>query len=197
MRLRGIGQGAGLKHRLKLGVIGLLGGAPPSDVVRVLVYRSEFFGTPIRRYIQAVLRGESEWTVGERELFAAFVSQGNRCSFCTSAHRAVAERALGDGVVSAALADWRSAPVSAPARAVLGLLERLGRAPETVGADELRLVLAEGVSPAALETALHISAVFNVINRVADSLGFDVPPPAVFAREAETLLRLGYDYGPL
>jgi uncharacterized peroxidase-related enzyme len=197
MRLPRVSRGAGIGHRLKLGAIRLVGGGPPSDVVRLLLYRSEFFGAPMRRYIHGILRGKSEWTVGERELFAAFVSQGNRCAFCTAAHRAVAERALGDGVVRAALDDFRRAPVSGPVRAVLGLLERLARAPGSVGEAELRAALDAGVSPEGLETALHIAAAFNVINRVADALGFDLPPPDVFEREADTLLRLGYDYGPL
>ncbi|HEU4407298.1 MAG TPA: carboxymuconolactone decarboxylase family protein [Polyangiaceae bacterium] len=197
MRLRGVARGHGVAHRLKLGVVRVVSGGPPSDVVRLLLYRSELFGAPLRRYIHAALRGPSEWTAGERELFATFVSQCNRCAFCTAAHRAVAERALGDRVVRAALDDWRSAPVSGPVRTALGLLERLCRAPEAVGEAELRQAIAGGVSPEGLENVLHIAAVFNVINRVADALGFDVPPPAVFAHEAETLLRLGYDYGPL
>jgi uncharacterized peroxidase-related enzyme len=197
MRLPGVTAGAGLGHRLKIGFVRLVGGGPPSDVVRLLLYRSEFFGAPMRRYIHAVLRGPSEWTVGERELFAAFVSDCNRCAFCAGAHRAVAERVLGEDVVRAALGDFRAAPISGPVRAVLGLLERVCRAPTSIGEVELREALDAGVSAAGLENALNIAAAFHVINRVADSLGFEVPPPAVFAREAETLLRMGYDYGPL
>ncbi len=197
MKLRSIGAGAGLKHRLKVGFIRAVSGAPPSDVVRLLVYRSEFFGAPLRNYIHAVLRGPSEWTVGERELFATFVSHCNQCAFCTGAHRAVVERTLGENVARAALEDWRSAPVTGPVRAVLGLLEQLCRAPEAVGEGELRHVLDCGVSPEGLENALHICAAFHVINRVANALDFDLPPPEIFAREAETLLARGYDYKPL
>ena len=31
--------------------------------------------------VQGAMRGPSEWTVGERELFAAFTSRMNKCMF--------------------------------------------------------------------------------------------------------------------
>lgn len=52
-----------------------------SDIIRTSLYRPEFFGTPFRAWTQTVMRGPSEWSVGERELFAAFVSRINQCRF--------------------------------------------------------------------------------------------------------------------
>jgi hypothetical protein len=51
------------------------------DVVRTLAYRSELFGRPFSTCLQRVMRGPSDWKVGERELFAAFVSAQNQCPF--------------------------------------------------------------------------------------------------------------------
>jgi len=51
------------------------------DVVRTMSYRSDLFGRPYSAALQRVMRGESEWTVGERELIAAFVSCQNQCPF--------------------------------------------------------------------------------------------------------------------
>ena len=51
------------------------------DVVRTMRYRSELFGQPFSAALQRVMRGTSEWSVGERELFAAFVSAQNQCPF--------------------------------------------------------------------------------------------------------------------
>ena len=52
-----------------------------SDVGRMLMYRRDLFGRPFSEALQAVMRGPSEWSVGERELFAAFVSAQNQCPF--------------------------------------------------------------------------------------------------------------------
>ena len=51
------------------------------DVVRTMRYRSELFGLPFSGLMQRVMRGPSDWSVGERELFAAFVSAQNQCPF--------------------------------------------------------------------------------------------------------------------
>ena len=56
-------------------------GVSPSDVRKTLTYRTDMFGTPFARALQDVMRGPSEWSVGERELFAAFVSRRNQCPF--------------------------------------------------------------------------------------------------------------------
>ena len=49
--------------------------------MKTLEFRPGFFGAPFNTLIQEVMRGPSEWSVGERELFAAFVSKRNRCLF--------------------------------------------------------------------------------------------------------------------
>jgi hypothetical protein len=52
-----------------------------SDIIRVLLYRTEFFGKPYAAATHDALRGPSDWSAGERELFAAFVSSLNHCPF--------------------------------------------------------------------------------------------------------------------
>ena len=56
-------------------------GAEPVDVIKALLYRPEFFGAHMSQAFQDVMRGPSEWSPGERELFAAFVSAQNQCPF--------------------------------------------------------------------------------------------------------------------
>jgi hypothetical protein len=56
-------------------------GAEPLDVVKTLLYRPELFGEEYSELLDRAMRGPSEWSAGERELFAAFTSVLNQCPF--------------------------------------------------------------------------------------------------------------------
>jgi hypothetical protein len=56
-------------------------GNEPLGVVKTLLYRPELFGTPFSEELHEAMRGPSEWSPGERELFAAFTSLLNQCPF--------------------------------------------------------------------------------------------------------------------
>jgi hypothetical protein len=65
--------------------LGVLDGphAPPDalGVVKTLLYRPDRFGRPFSDVLDVAMRGPSEWSPGERELFAAFTSLLNQCPF--------------------------------------------------------------------------------------------------------------------
>ena len=56
-------------------------GAEPLGVVKTLLYRPELFGRPFSEALHEAMRGPSDWSPGERELFAAFTSRLNQCLF--------------------------------------------------------------------------------------------------------------------
>lgn len=56
-------------------------GREPVGVVKTLQYRPQIFGRPFSAALDLAMRGRSEWTPGERELFAAFTSALNQCPF--------------------------------------------------------------------------------------------------------------------
>lgn len=56
-------------------------GSEALDVVKSLRYRPELFGRPFSDALDVVMRGPSEWSAGERELFAAFTSLLRQCPF--------------------------------------------------------------------------------------------------------------------
>lgn len=89
-------------------------------------------------------------------------------------------------------ADWRTAPVDERVRATLGFLERLTLRPDEVMREDAASVRAAGVSEDALVDAIHICALFSMIVRLADALGWDVPPPESFAARAPAMLAGGY-----
>lgn len=54
----------------------------------------------------------------------------------------------------------------------------------------MAVVRAAGVSERAILDAIYVCAAFNLIDRVADALGFDIP--ASFTKGAAGLLQRGY-----
>jgi hypothetical protein len=62
----------------------------------------------------------------------------------------------------------------------------------TLDADDMRAVLAAGVSPEQIEDALAVCFAFNTIDRLADTFEFSVPGPEAFEAGAKFLLAHGY-----
>jgi alkylhydroperoxidase family enzyme len=88
--------------------------------------------------------------------------------------------------------DCRTAPVSEKLRATLGFLEKLTLRPAEITRDDAEAVRAAGVSDDALVDAIHVCALFSMIVRLADSLGWDVPSFESFAARADGMLASGY-----
>ena len=81
MRLNMFDRGLGIRQRILLATMRTLLGDRVPDIARVLHYRGELFGDVMRAWTQRVMRGDSRWSVGERELFAAFTASRNQCVF--------------------------------------------------------------------------------------------------------------------
>ena len=77
-------------------------------------------------------------------------------------------------------------------RAALGLVEKLTLEPATVTGADVAALRAAGVSDAGVEDAIHVTVLFNIYDRMADTLGFHVPGPEAFADGAKVLLGRGY-----
>lgn len=81
MRLEILSSGHGLKAKFIMKMINLFMGDGPPDVVRLLQYRPEYFGSPYSSLLQDVMRRSNQWDAGHLELFAAFVSGKNQCPY--------------------------------------------------------------------------------------------------------------------
>jgi uncharacterized peroxidase-related enzyme len=192
MRLREVERGDSLRSRALIRVISLaLGGRLP-DAARVAFYHKDFVGSALGAWTQEAMRGPSEWPVAERELMAAMVATWNSCPFCVGAHRAIAVLGMDDAVATACLADYRSAPISEQLRATLTFLETMTARPEELTAAHAREAMAAGVTRQQLADAVAVAAVFNIITRYANALGFAIPTDAEYAKSATMMLKRGY-----
>ncbi|MFE7168219.1 carboxymuconolactone decarboxylase family protein [Streptomyces sp. NPDC057616] len=192
MRLGILDHGYSPGTKLLFAVIRLFSRQPVPDAAKLVFYRRDFYGTRAKAFTHEVMRGPSDWSVGDRELMAAYVSKVNESAFCVGAHTATAGQAYGDGrKVAAVLDDLESAPLAEPLRATLRMLGELTREGK-VGADDMREVLAAGVSPQQVRDALAVCAAFNVTDRLADAFGFELLSPEGFEAGAEYLLKRGY-----
>jgi uncharacterized peroxidase-related enzyme len=163
-------------------------------VVLVFLYRKSFFGKLYTAWTQELLRGPSEWSVGERELMASFTARLNECQYCWGQHGAIASLALADeALVRAVLDDYRTAPIPEKLRLMLGFLEKLTRRPDDVEVDDIAPLRAAGLSDAAIEHAIQIAANMNLINRLGDALGFAPHEASVYRNLGRRLLKLGYE----
>jgi uncharacterized peroxidase-related enzyme len=192
MRLDILNRGYGPGTKLLFAVIRVMSGNPLPDAAKLVFYRPDFYGARAKEFTHEAMRGPSAWSVGDRELMAAYVSKTNECAFCIGAHTATAGQAYQDGPrVAAVLADLESAPVERPLLATLRMLGKLTREGK-VAAGDMREVLAAGVSPQQVKDALAVCAAFNTTNRLADAFGFEMLSPEGFEAGARTLLKRGY-----
>jgi uncharacterized peroxidase-related enzyme len=192
MRLEVLNSGYGPRTKLLFALIRLVSRHPVPDAAKLVFYRPDFYGSRAKEFTHAAMRGPSAWSVGDRELMAAYVAQVNGSAFCIGAHSATARQAYQDGPkVAAVLADLESAPIEDGLRATLGMLSQLTRE-GTVSAEDMRQVLSAGVSPQQVEDALAVCAAFNTTGRLADAFGFEVLSPEDFEAGAKYLLKRGY-----
>jgi len=193
IRLSNVRSGHAILNKLKLVVAPLVFGVTPPDIMRVLFYRPRFFGKPMGQLHQDVLRGPSDWTVAEREMFAAWVSAKNRCRFCKQAHTAIADRALGRSVVDEILAGGTPKEVSAKALAMLPFLEKLTVTPEAIRAEDLEPVRASNIGDRAIADAIYVCMLFCSMNRMVDAIGCELMGTEQLDKVAKMLLEKGYE----
>jgi len=192
MRLAILDSGHSLRTKVLFAFIRTVSRLPVPDAIKLNRYRPDFYGRPMRTLTQEAMRGPSAWSVGDRELMGAVVSQTNECEVCTKTHAGVAALAYGDeSKVSAVLSDLETAAIEEPLRATLRMLRKLTRE-HAVNADDMRAVLSTGASRAQIEDALAVGFTFNTVDRLSRTFGWFVSGPKAFQAGAKFLLARGY-----
>ena len=75
---------------------------------------------------------------------------------------------------------------------MLGLLEKLTLRHEEMTASDVREVLATGVSREAIRDAFYVAFLFNTYDRLADTLGWQLPDDRYYPKAGQFLLKKGY-----
>ena len=155
------------------------------------------FNTGIERPMidlhQILMRSDdSPFTIGERELLAAFVSGTNACNYCAGAHTATAtEFGVDEQVILALLDDIDSADVADNWKPIYKFVKKLTLEPTKMVQAYADAVFAAGWSERALYDAIIICCTWSFMNRFVEGIGLSVIP-AHFAMEGK-MLHGGYD----
>jgi AhpD family alkylhydroperoxidase len=140
---------SGAWARLQLAGLRIFAGPAVIEAAKAWLYRPAW-GKPFSRLLTQGMRSRSKaWSLGERELFAAFTSKLNSCSYCVATHGTVATGELGQDVMDAVLTNWQTAPVTDRVRAMLGFIEKMTLDPQSLGPDDGSALEAAGIDRSA------------------------------------------------
>lgn len=149
---------------------------------------------PIRELTQILLRGTSSLTEGERELIATVVSNGNQCTFCTTAHTAAADLLIGDHeTTEKAKQDINTAPVSDKIKALLEIALLTRESGKSVTKSAIDKAKSAGATDIEIHDTVLIAALFCLYNRYVDGMGTSLPSNENYYDVlAERLVNHGY-----
>ena len=64
--------------------------------------------------------------------------------------------------------------------------------PDQLSVDQIRGALAIGVTREAIRDAFYVGFLFNTYDRLADTLGWELPEQSYYAKAGQRLLKKGY-----
>jgi uncharacterized peroxidase-related enzyme len=162
-------------------------------ITGLLEYRKDS-AQPIRELTQFLLRGPSTLTEGERELIATVVSNGNNCTFCTTAHTAAADLLLGETETTQKIKeDITTAPVTPKMKALLAIAALVRESGKSVTPEAINTAKQNGATDIEIHDTVLIAALFCLYNRYVDGLATALPADAGYYNTlADRLVNHGY-----
>jgi len=95
-------------------------------------------------------------------------------------------------MVDSVLEDYRTAPISAPKKALFAFIERMNRESFTLQREDVQAVIDAGWTQEAVYDAITVCALFNFYNKWIDATGVGDMPPEAYAMSGERLASAGY-----
>ena len=145
----------------------------PEDAsnAHVFVRRPDIYA-PFNQATEAIMRGESPLSPGERELIGAFVSGLNSCGYCAGGHLAAAEAfGIAPGLLESLLQDSDAAAIDARLRPIFAYVRKLTVSPARLTDRDANAVFAAGWTEAALHDAIAVCCLFSFMNRLVEGHG--------------------------
>ncbi|MBK17751.1 MAG: peroxidase [Rhodospirillaceae bacterium] len=142
------------------------------------------------KFSEAVMRDDSVFSIGERELIAAFTSALNSCDYCYGGHSAIAQQhGIEKAIFESVIDDIDLAPVADKLKPILRFVRKLTVEPHKMVQADADAVFDAGWDEEALADAIWICARFNMMNRLSLGHGLNADP-AMFEARAK-----GMNYG--
>ena len=130
-------------------------------------------------FSEATMRGESAFSIADKELIAAYTSALNSCDYCFGGHAAIArQHGVEQEVFDALIDDIQVAPVEDRLKPVLRYVKKLTQDPYKMSQADADAVFNAGWDEAALADAVWICARFNMMNRLTLGHGLNADPAA-------------------
>ena len=165
---------------------------PDADLKRAFRMQPEI-SLPMLAYHEALMRGPSPFSIGERELIAAYASGLNNCDFCYQEHGAVAEAfGISEGLLGALIQNLDTAEVSDKMRPVLRFVGKLTNTPARMVQADADAVFAAGWDDIALYHATSVCALFAHDNRMVQGLSIPTQDAASLRTTVDRLHAGGY-----
>ena len=147
---------------------------------------------PLDKASQNIMRGKSSFSPAQKEVFAAFVSGLNACSFCYGSHAAVAKNfGVSQETIEALVEDIDSAPVASNEKPLFQYLKKLTLSPSKLIQEDADKIFREGWSEQDLQDLILIGCLFNFYNRLLDGHGIK-GNQAIYQFGADHLHKNGY-----
>jgi len=133
--------------------------------------RFEQFESSLFSQIEFVMRGESELSIGERELIAAYTSILNSCSFCVGAHARIANAYGVTENTIVALADDKFDELTEKNAELFKYIKKIVLHSAKTTQKGIDTLLEASWSEQAIFSALSVCSLFCQVNRIVNATG--------------------------
>ena len=147
-----------------------------TDIMEVYKQFNQFQESFFRQ-IEFVMRGESELSIGEREMIAAYTSILNSSSYCIGMHSSIANAYGVSEKTLRSLADGTFSELPEKNAKLLKFVKKAVQHSEKIARDDIDTLLEAGWSEQAIFSALSVCALFCQVNVIVNSTGCEITNP--------------------